>query len=99
LINPLKIKVENQQYLNILWEDNLESKIELQTLRSACPCAVCTTGKDPNKDNLPFQSLKIGGELEIADIKLVGNYALNIFWKDGHNTGIYEFTLLRRLGK
>jgi len=27
----------------------------------------------------------------------VGNYAVSLTWKDGHNTGIYPFRLLRRL--
>ena len=28
---------------------------------------------------------------------LAGRYALRIVWADGHDTGIYDFPLLRRL--
>ena len=31
--------------------------------------------------------------------ELVGNYALQIVWEDGHNTGLYDFGLLRRLSQ
>ncbi len=96
-MNPVKIKVENQEYLYILWDDNSESRIDLRTLREACPCAECQTGKDPKKEDLPFKPLTLGKKMEIADIKVVGNYALNIFWKDGHHTGIYEYGYLRKL--
>jgi DUF971 family protein len=29
--------------------------------------------------------------------ELVGRYALQIFWNDGHSTGIYSFDYLRSL--
>jgi DUF971 family protein len=29
---------------------------------------------------------------------VVGSYALQITWADGHNDGIYSYELLRRLG-
>ncbi len=29
--------------------------------------------------------------------ELVGRYALQIFWSDGHSTGIYSFHYLREL--
>jgi DUF971 family protein len=28
---------------------------------------------------------------------LVGGYAIQLFWADGHSSGIYSFTYLRRL--
>jgi DUF971 family protein len=33
--------------------------------------------------------------LTINDISIVGRYALNFKWSDGHDTGIYSFRLLR----
>jgi len=27
----------------------------------------------------------------------VGGYAVQVFWKDGHNTGLYSFDLLRQM--
>lgn len=37
----------------------------------------------------PLPSSQIGGA------ELVGNYAIRLRWTDGHDTGIYAFTILR----
>jgi DUF971 family protein len=34
----------------------------------------------------------------IVDAELVGRYALLIRWSDGHDTGIFDYELLRSLG-
>jgi DUF971 family protein len=39
----------------------------------------------------------ISDELEINDLTIVGRYALNFRWSDGHETGIYSFQYLRDL--
>ena len=36
-------------------------------------------------------------ELRIRDVTLIGQYALQIAFESGHATGIYSFSLLRRL--
>jgi DUF971 family protein len=33
----------------------------------------------------------------LVDVGPVGNYAMNIVWKDGHATGIYSWEYLRRI--
>jgi DUF971 family protein len=37
----------------------------------------------------------ISEKIEIRDINIVGRYALNFRWSDGHETGIYSFRYLR----
>ena len=37
------------------------------------------------------------GPLKPKRAELVGHYALQIFWSDGHSTGIYTFEYLRGL--
>jgi DUF971 family protein len=39
----------------------------------------------------------ISEKIEIRDISIVGRYALNFRWSDGHETGIYSFRYLREL--
>jgi len=34
---------------------------------------------------------------QVERLELVGNYALQFFWNDGHNTGIYTWEYLHRL--
>ena len=44
-----------------------------------------------------LKASSISDELEIKDLSLVGRYALNFRWSDGHETGIYSFRYLREL--
>ncbi len=34
---------------------------------------------------------------QVERLELVGNYALQFFWDDGHHTGIYTWEFLYRL--
>ena len=94
-MSPKKIQV-NDGFLLIDWNDNKTSKIKLSNLRKNCPCAVCAA--DNEEQGEKYIPLYSGDQLQITEIKIVGHYAVNINWKDGHNTGIYEFEQLRNLG-
>jgi len=76
--------------LAIVWNDGIESYFNLEFLRRACPCAAC--GGEPNVTYSP-ESFQLTG------FDIVGGYALQPRWADGHRTGIYSFTYLRRLGQ
>jgi DUF971 family protein len=85
--------------LAIVWNDGIESYFNLQFLRRACPCAACGGEPDvlgkvvrPNVTYSP-ESFRLTG------FDIVGGYALQPRWADGHGTGIYSFTYLRRLGQ
>ena len=66
-------------------------------LRRACPCAACK-GEPGFGGRFATDPELRPGEDELADISLVGAYGLNVVWADGHNTGIYTYSHLRRLG-
>ena len=44
----------------------------------------------------PDQALN-PASFQIQKIQIVGGYALQVFWADGHNTGLYSYDLLREL--
>lgn len=48
----------------------------------------------------PEQRVTVGGkrDVEIMKIEAVGNYAVRITFDDLHDTGIYSWTYLQRLG-
>lgn len=35
-------------------------------------------------------------QVELTDVAMVGQYAIQPFWADGHSTGFYSFQHLRR---
>ena len=41
--------------------------------------------------------LYAGDALTLTKVEQLGHYALQLFWKDGHHTGIYDYEYLRRL--
>jgi DUF971 family protein len=63
-------------------------------LRRACPCAQCVNEWTGERTLKPEA---ISDEVEIQDLSVVGRYALNFRWSDGHETGIYSFQYLRDL--
>lgn len=94
---PSEIKVLEKKYLFIRWDDGGESRIRLANLRRYCPCAVCQ--EDYKTRGVNFIPLYNDKELAVEDIVIKGNYALNVKWKDGHSTGIYEFSQLKNLSE
>src|SRR5438046_4414327 len=83
--------------LAIHWNDGTESYIGLQFLRRACPCAAC--GGEPDVlGNISRPNVEYSADsFLLARFNLVGGYAVQPQWQDGHNTGIYSFQYLRRL--
>lgn len=85
--------------LAISWSDGRESFFKLDALRRACPCAGC--GGEPDVlGNISRPHVTYTHEsFQLVAFDLVGGYALQPRWADGHGTGIYSFTYLRRLGE
>jgi len=92
----LKVKISEQK-LVIDWMDGGHSEIAMGRLRAVCPCATCRTDREAQTDN-PLRILKNDpAGLRVVNARLVGNYAIQFDWSDGHNTGIFDFRFLRSL--
>ena len=84
--------------LAIRWDDETEDFLALETLRRACPCAGCSGEvdilgnlyKNPEK---PLQSKAF----ELIRFVPVGGYAIQLYWADGHNSGLYTFEYLKKI--
>ena len=93
-IEPREIKQEGDSGVRITWADERVCHYAAAALRRVCPCAQCVnewTGQRTLKQET------ISEELTIVDLNIVGRYALNFRWSDGHETGIYSFKYLREL--
>ncbi len=93
---PLNIQIIGVE-LAIAWNDGTESYIPLETFRRGCPCAAC--GGEPDvMGNLERPEVTYTQEsFLLRGWQLVGGYALQPNWADGHGTGLYTFPYLRRL--
>lgn len=93
-IEPREISQESNTRLRITWADDRACEYQASTLRRACPCAQCVNEWTGERTLRPEA---ISEEVEISDLTIVGRYALNFRWSDGHETGIYSFQYLRDL--
>lgn len=76
--------------VRVTWSDGHVSEYPLAYLRGWCPCAICQGHGNARR-------FIAAGSPALRDIQAVGNYALSFAWGDGHDTGIYAHTYLRRL--
>lgn len=86
--------------LTITWSDGQVCHYPLGPLRMACPCAECRGGHEKmgrEYDPSSLADLVPSRDYQAEQIELVGHYALQISWNDGHNSGIYTWAYLRRL--
>jgi DUF971 family protein len=94
-MKPTTIKMIDGKALFVKWNDDSESMINLMKMRKFCPCATCASEREEQSKNyIPIFS---GNQIQIKSITQVGSYAISIQWKDGHNTGIFEYPFLKYL--
>ena len=97
-MRPKQIKLIDKDKLSLTWNDGNLNIISLKYLRDECPCAGCkgetilfTTYRPPKPTIFSPEMYKI------KSIEVVGDYAIQVSWKDGHNTGIYSWEYLKTL--
>lgn len=97
---PTRVDINTaQSTLTIVWDDGHNCTYPFPQLRAACPCVECrgghaNMGKVP-EDLLALPPANVKGFQEPP--KQLGHYALQFFWDDGHNTGIYTWEYLYQL--
>ena len=92
---PTKIKKVSPGELLIRWADGHESVYPAADLRLACPCAGCAQQSAPRP---PGQIRLLPAGIQAVHplrIELIGQYAIRVYWSDGHSEGIYGFDRLR----
>ena len=80
--------------LAIQWDDGHRAVYEPLPLRLACRCAHC---EDEWTGERRLQVSPVPPDVSLLEIKPVGRYGYQLYWSDGHSTGIYTFERLRAL--
>ena len=93
-VEPSEIVQEGGRALRITWADGRECRYTAAELRRACPCAQCVNEWTGEK---VLDPASVSDEMTVEGVEVVGRYALNFRYGDGHQTGIYSFRLLREL--
>ncbi len=103
-MNPLpkSITRPDEGTIRIEWSNGEQRDYRARELRDACPCATCrekrSAGETAPPPLLPVLSAAETQPAGIEGMKPVGNYAYNIRFRDGHDTGIFTFEFLRNAG-
>ncbi|MCG8325033.1 MAG: DUF971 domain-containing protein [Thiotrichales bacterium] len=86
-------QLRESRILKLSYEDDTEFEFTFEFLRVHSPSAD-VKGHGPND-----AVLQTGKEnVDIQKVEPVGNYAIKIYFDDGHNTGLYSWAYLHDLG-
>ena len=83
--------------LAIAWNDGSESFLPLDLLRRGCPCAACGGEPDVLGNIERPEVTYTPASFQLRGWQVIGGYALQPTWADGHGTGLYTFPYLKRL--
>jgi DUF971 family protein len=90
---PLNIKLHSKsRTLELEYEDGESYSLSCEYLRVYSPSAE-VKGHGPGQEVLQTGKINVG----IAAIKPVGNYALQLVFDDGHDTGLYSWSYFYEL--
>jgi ATP-binding protein involved in chromosome partitioning len=95
MIEPTAFEQQDPKTITIGWRDGKVTKHDARALRLACPCASCV---DEMTGRPLLDPKEVADDLTIVDTDLVGRYAFRFKFSDRHDTGIFTFPLLRKLG-
>ena len=96
-MKPSQIQVKDGK-IQFAWADGRKAEFDLKFFRDECQCANC---KRETILDTTFQPQRVSIEtpemFKVAAIAPVGDYAIQIRWKDGHDTGIYSWSYIDQL--
>jgi ATP-binding protein involved in chromosome partitioning len=78
----------------VAWSDAKQSLVTFKELRYLCPCAACV---DEFSGVRKIKREDVPDGIQPLRVQTVGNYALQVNWSDGHQSGIYSYDYLRRI--
>lgn len=87
--------LRSEGVLRIVWPDR-EDRLPFRFARGECQCAQCvnewTGARILDPETVPL-------DITVEQMELVGAYAVRIHWSDGHQSGLYTWERLRKLGE
>lgn len=86
------VDVTPERIITVRWDDGKVSPIPARQLRLDCPCASCID----EWTGVPLiDPTRIPEDVRPVAMEPVGNYAVQIRWSDGHETGLFSWRQLR----
>ncbi|HAR44161.1 MAG TPA: hypothetical protein DCS07_16275 [Bdellovibrionales bacterium] len=95
-LSPTQIEPFSTTEMLVAWNNGEKYAVSYVELRFYCPCAGCV---DENTGQRTIQRTSINPEVRTTDATLVGRYAVQLSFSDGHTTGIFSFDHLLEICK
>src|SRR4051812_22540608 len=93
-LTPCDLKaLRDERVLRVVWADR-EDAVPFTFLRAECQCAQCVNEWTGER---MLDPATIPADISIERMELVGNYAVRVYWSDGHQSGLYTWERLRAL--
>ena len=94
---PMDIKLKRSEgVLEVTWPEGRVVCYPVRNLRCGCRCAGCVD------EHTGVRTLDVAGvpaDVAVTGMHLVGNYAVQFVFSDGHDTGIFSWDLLTELAE
>lgn len=97
MIRPLNIAAIGNE-IAIAWSDGTESFIPMEKLRAASPSAENTGEHDLLGNKYGGTDQEHFPGVTVKRWNMIGGYAVQFDFSDGHCTGIYPYDFLKSLG-
>ncbi len=85
--------------LALAFADGREIYLPLPMVRRACPCAACQ-GEPDALGRVLRPVVELGPRaFDLEKFETIGGYALQLYWADGHSSGIFSYRYLIELSE
>ena len=92
---PTEIRLsKDRKTLTVRFDDGVDFELSAEYLRVLSPSAEVQGHSRDQRVTVPGKI-----DVSVTAIDPVGNYAVRLTFSDGHNTGIFSWSYLRRLGE
>jgi DUF971 family protein len=89
---PSEIRLNMQAHtLELVW-DGRQAVLSHRVLRRSCRCSICENTRRALDEVLP-----VADDVTLLKIEPLGSAALQLFFSDGHERGIYPWTYLKQM--
>ena len=94
---PTSIRVlRDAGVIEVAWSEGPPARLPFHFVRCLCPCAGCI---DEISGERTLNPADVPQDVTPVKLGFSGNYALKIWWSDGHDTGLYTWDLLQELAR
>jgi DUF971 family protein len=93
-VAPVRIDPYSSTEMLIEWNTGERFALPFREVRFLCPCAHCL---DELTGRRKIQRGDVREDIRPAFVQVVGRYALQVTWTDGHQAGVYHFDFLHDL--